>query len=95
MQRAERETMILANKADADDGFFVFYTTEPGHFARLCRRIGGQDVLLGCEITLQEGRPIAWNCKVPIRFMSKSNFGVRVAGSAKRKGNPDAFRSKA
>ena len=81
MPREDRETIICLNQADMRDGFFVFGTSEATHFRRLCRRIGGQDNLHNLKVSKFEGKPVWWECEVPVEYMSRTTWGIR-----KRKG---------
>jgi hypothetical protein len=56
MQREERETVIVANLADLDEGYFTVETTEKGVLARLRR-------LAGSRLHVEGNRP--WLCRVP------------------------------
>ena len=84
MGLAERETQvmtptgseILANDADLADGWFLFYTMNPADFRRLCKRIGGQDKLVGLDTTRCEGDVTSWSAKVPTRFYNRTTFGI-------------------
>ena len=56
MEKEERETIILINIADKDDGYFRFYTTERNEYERLVKKVGGKDHL----IHVDEDR--GWSC---------------------------------
>ena len=76
MKPEERETIIVLNRADMAEGLFTFGTSEASEFRRLCRRIGGQDKLLGLR-TRQQGCKIAWwEAQVPIRFLSRTTWAI-------------------
>src|SRR5262245_27480374 len=76
MSNSERETVICLNDADADEGYFSFWTSEPAHFRRLCRRIGGREKLIACQSSVRDGHEASWDCRVPIEFFSSATFAI-------------------
>lgn len=82
MVKEERETLILINRKDMEEGFFVFYTTEASDFRRLCRRIGGRENLRSIRVSRYGGKPVAWDCEVPIGFLSRATWSI---GARKRR----------
>ena len=77
MGNPERETLILMNDADRDEGFFTFSTSRRCDFERLVKRIGGERELTSLQIETLENVPIQWNCKVPMAYYSSTFFGVK------------------
>jgi len=80
MQREERETVIVANLADLDEGFFTVETTENGVLARLRR-------LAGDRLRVEGNRP--WLCRVPAELWNGQALRVgrrrRVDGESLRR----------
>jgi len=63
--RAERETVIVANLADLDEGWFTVETTELSLYRRL-RRIAGVARLQVLHVDRDaKGREWHWLCRVP------------------------------
>lgn len=63
--RAERETVIVANLADLDEGWFTVETTELGVYRRL-RRIAGVGRLEVLHTSVDaKGREYHWLVRVP------------------------------
>ncbi len=91
MEKSEKETVVILNRADLEDGFFVFGTSQKSHFQKLCKRINGRDKLLDLKYTKsKDGKSSWWECRVPAKFLSRSTFGVKsIAKSeaATRKAN--------
>ncbi len=77
MYREERETVIVANLADLDDGFFTVETTEKGVLARLRR-------LAGDRLQVEGNRP--WLCRVPADLWRGN--ALRVGRRLKATGRP-------
>ena len=77
MQREERETVIVANLADLDEGYFTVETTEKGVLARLRR-------LAGDRLHVEGNRP--WLCRVPAELWHGS--ALRVGRRLKATGRP-------
>jgi hypothetical protein len=84
---SDNETIILINDADVADGFFRFSTSKPKQFAKLCKRIGGEDKLLEVKVSTQGTKVTSWVCKVPIAYLSKRNWSI----GPKRKGSARSF----
>jgi hypothetical protein len=78
MEKCERETVIVHNLADIDDGFVRVYTTEEKVMKRLVRRLGDE-----AETTTiyRSGSKDAsgWRIKVPIELVSRTTFGFKKA----------------
>ena len=76
MTRAERETVIVANLADLDEGWFSVETTEKGTYERLCRLVGDR---LKVEIHKSSltGQITTWECRVPAEFWGGKLLHVR------------------
>jgi hypothetical protein len=64
MTREERETTIVANLGDLDQGFFIVETTERGVVRRLQRLACGRLEVEEHRSKLT-GRPTGWTCRVP------------------------------
>lgn len=78
MEKSEKETVMILNRADLDDGFFIFGTSQKSHFQKLCKRIKGRDKLLDVKHTKsQDGKSGWWECLVPSKFLSYSTFGIK------------------
>lgn len=76
--KAENETIICINDADVEEGFFSFSTSKRNHFARLIKKIGGEQNLIELkEMREKLGKVTEWKAKVPIEFLSKTHFGIR------------------
>jgi hypothetical protein len=84
--KAERETVIVANVADLEEGWFTVETTEPKILAKL-KRIGGG----GLEVTEQRssmtGKVHGWLCRVPAELWRGD---LRIA--RKRKASAGAWK---
>lgn len=77
MEKNERETVIIINLADIKDGYFSFGTSERSHFARLCKRIGGRNVLREVREDKDcNGDVKWWQCHVPVQFLSLRTFAI-------------------
>lgn len=83
MTRAERETVIVANLADLDEGWFSVETTEEGAFNRL-KKLCGDKLQVTEHRSSLTGRITTWECRVPAEFWGGSTLRVRKA----RKGTP-------
>jgi hypothetical protein len=78
MDRSEKETLIIVNRADLDEGFFIFGTSQKTHFQKLCKRVRGRDKLIDVKHTKsRDGKSVWWECRVPCEFLSRSTFGVK------------------
>lgn len=77
MGKSERETVVIINLADLEDGYFSFGTSESSHFKRLCKRIGGESALIEVRYD-KDRRGIVrwWQCRVPAQFLSKRTFRI-------------------
>ena len=72
------ETIILINEEESKDGYFSFGTSLERNFKRLCRRVGGKGKLIEVrESRTKDGKTNWWECKVALKYLSKSHFGVR------------------
>jgi hypothetical protein len=67
--RAERETIIVINLEDSDNGYFVVYTTEKGMFNKVCKKVGGEDKLRYCKKSKD-----SYECGVPIDLWNGIKF---------------------
>lgn len=80
--REERETIILLNRADMDEGFFRISTSDHGDARKILRRLGpGFKDKLECVEYGESGRPVAYNIKVPIGRLARSSFCLRPVRS--------------
>jgi len=84
---SDNETIILINDADVALGFFRWSTTKPKQFAKLCKRIGGEEKLLEIKLSHQGNKITSWVCKVPIEYLSKRNWSI----GPKRKASGGSF----
>jgi hypothetical protein len=75
MIRAERETVIIANLGDLDEGFFLISTTEPGVLARLKRLAASRLIIEAAKNA--KGREVSWEIRVPADLWRGS--ALRVA----------------
>jgi len=64
---AERETVIVANLADLDEGWFSVETTEKGVFSRLKRICGDKLQVIEHRSSLN-GKITTWKCRVRAEF---------------------------
>lgn len=88
-EKSEQETIVLLNRNDLDEGFFVFSTSQKSHFDKLCKRVG-QENLISVRVDYDEkGNPAWYDCKVPSIYLSKTNFGVRTPMKLRRKLSPE------
>lgn len=91
---SEHETILILNDEDLKHGFFRFSTTKLNHFTRLCKRIGGEENLLGIETSFSGRRISSWNCRVPKAYLSKATWGVRRGKiERKTKGNAEGLKA--
>lgn len=73
----EYETIICINAADKAEGFFRIGTSIPGHFRRICRKVGREN-LIDLRISLSaDGNPCYWDCKIPIGNLQESSLSVK------------------
>lgn len=84
------ETIILLNEADLREGYFAFSTSKEAHFLRLCRRVGGVENLLEVKTSERDGKITWWSAKVPVKYLSKTHFGLRNFATNKEKFIPFA-----
>ena len=94
--RAERETVIVANLADLDEGWFTVETTELSLYRRL-RRIAGVARLEVLHKDVDDkGREWHWLCRVPAdcwtdlgvrrkRVLTEAQRDARMANLAKNR----------
>jgi hypothetical protein len=80
---SDHETIILINDGDISEGFFCFSTTKAVQFAKLCKRVGGEENLLAVATSTHGGKITSWVCKVPLKYLSKRNWSI----GPKRKGS--------
>lgn len=92
MALEEQETVMVANRSDMQAGFFRFSTTRESDYRKLIKKIGGEDKLFSVQKQMLSGKVTAWNCRVPVTFLSKTNFGIRKPGIGR--GNPENFYKK-
>jgi len=85
----ENETIILINDGDVAQGFFRWSTTKPKQFAKLCKRVGGEERLLEVKLSHHGARITSWTCKVPVEYLSKRNWSIGIR--RKTVGRPGAF----
>ena len=76
MELSERETVIMINYADLAEGYFVFGTSIPAHFRKLCSRIGGKTNLLDLKTETILGKTVWWECTVPKYFLA-GTLGIK------------------
>lgn len=77
MEKNEKETIILFNKGDADDGYFTIATSIKSHYMRIIKRVGLNN-LINLDIKKDsQNNDIYWNLKLPISYMSKATFGIK------------------
>lgn len=83
----ESETIILLNDGDLKAGYFSFSTSKAVDFKKLCRRIGGEDLLKDLAISYSGKKITMWSCKVPTEFFNKGTFAI--GKKAKRNFTPE------
>src|SRR5262245_51231176 len=77
MEKNERETVIVINAVDLEQGYFAFGTSERSHFERICKRIGGKHLLLDIkEEKDHDGKVSWWECHIPAHFLSLRTFAI-------------------
>lgn len=91
MGLAEQETIININMAEREAGYFSFGTSRKSEYERLLRRTGGE-LLDERRSVGPDGSVTWWQCKVPIKFLSKASWGIRKPGKV---GNVRNFAKKA
>lgn len=74
----EQETIILLNTFEIREGFFRFSTNRLLDWKRLLRRVGGEGSLLDIERNILGKRVLGWSCRVPIKFLSRTTFGIKI-----------------
>lgn len=79
------ETIILLNEADLREGYFVFSTSRDTHFVRLCKRVGGAENLLEVKLSKRDGKVTWYSAKVPVKYLSRTHFGLRNFAVDKKK----------
>lgn len=85
METCERETIICINEADRQDGWFSFGTSDQRALGKMLKKIGGeQNLFCPIKTSTQDGKIVYWSCQVPVKYLSKSNFGIK--SPSKRKG---------
>ncbi len=73
----ENETVITICQGDMREGFFRFGTSWRPDFERLMRRI--EDDHLGLRTSKsRDGNITWWDVKVPAKYLSAANFGIRT-----------------
>jgi hypothetical protein len=77
MIRSERETIIIANLADLDEGFFTIQTTEAGVLARLKRLAASRLVIEAFKDA--RGREVSWEIRCPADLWRGSQLRVARA----------------
>jgi hypothetical protein len=78
MEKSEKETLLMVNAADAADGFFAVTTTSVKHYRQIVKRIGGEQNLKKLRTEKNtNGKIVFWSCEIPIRFWSKTHFGIK------------------
>lgn len=75
MEKCERETLILINQADKEEGFFIFSTTYRPDYQRFCRKVP-KDKFLDYRETKESGRVVGWEVKVPYAYLRPASFGI-------------------
>ena len=78
-EKAERETLIRFNDADMEEGYFSFTTNKPQHWRALQKRVGKN--IIEVKENKIDGRPSSWDVKVPSRYYSKCNFGIKKSSA--------------
>lgn len=79
LEPAERETFITYNEADAEEGYISVYTTIAADARRLVKRVGS-DSLIDVKVTTFQGKPFAWDFKLPLKLYGKAFFGIKKQG---------------
>jgi hypothetical protein len=78
MALEEQETMITINQADKKEGFFKYATSRKCDYEKLLRRVKGKENLIEVnESKNREGEITFYTCKVPLKYLSPSSYGVR------------------
>ena len=73
--KEESETTIVINQADLEDGYFVFGTSIPSHFQRLCKKIGKDNIQT--KESTKDGVVTYWDCRIPSKYLAKGSFCVK------------------
>lgn len=75
----EQETIIVLNLGEQKrEKFFRFCTSREKHFELLCKKVGGRANLMEVRIDRNvAGQITEWQCKVPMKYLSPSNLGIR------------------
>jgi hypothetical protein len=87
----ERETVILLNEADELEGYFQFFSLRKKHFDKLVKKVGRINLIECIELKDKSGRAYQWDCKVPIKYLSKYlcfTSGTKRGGGFKKKEAP-------
>lgn len=77
MAKSQNETIININEGDREEGYFWIGTSKRSHAERVFRRIGGQQNALKVELSKSGNEVTWWSIKLPIKYLSKSTFGIR------------------
>ena len=81
LTNSEKETLILINQADSREGFFLVSTSNRYHLNRIVKRVGGENLTVReCR---QEGVAVQWELRIPIRFLTRTSFGIKKSGGRK------------
>jgi hypothetical protein len=71
------ETIILMNEEELKEKYFSFGTSLKRHFKKLCNRVGRENLIEVRESRSGEGKVNWWQCKVPLKYLSRAHFGIR------------------
>lgn len=74
MEKQEKETIILINEADLEDGFIIFSTTKKSFRDRLLKRLGSSNVIK------EEVSGGMFTIYVKASRWSRTNFGFKSNG---------------
>lgn len=77
MEKCEKETILLFNKADSDDGYFTISTSIKSHYERIISRIGSCNIINSRVQKDCNGQEVFWDLKIPIEYYSLVTFGLK------------------
>jgi hypothetical protein len=69
MEKSERETVVIHNLADMEEGFVRVYTTEEKVKNKLVKRMGKEIEVAEIRNSAKEGIA-GWRFRIPIKFVS-------------------------
>lgn len=71
MEDSEKETIIVVNESDRQEGFFRFGTSNISDFKKLQRLLRQESAIIVKRSLTPKGKVSYWDVKVPIKYLGR------------------------